>query len=62
MFSGIPFDIEFGLDVDDKANSAGVAVDAIRYCKIAMDSEVRGPYQLQALKHPPQPMSDAQAK
>ncbi len=56
MFPGIPFNMEMRLEVDDKANSAGVVVDAIRYCKTAMDRKVGGPL-IEAsawlMKHPP---------
>jgi myo-inositol-1-phosphate synthase len=65
MFPGIPFNMELRLDVDDKANSAGVVVDAIRYCKIALDRRVGGPLLAPSawlMKHPPQPMPDEVAK
>jgi myo-inositol-1-phosphate synthase len=65
MFPGIPFNMELRLDVDDKANSAGVVVDAIRYCKIAVDRKVGGPLLAPSawlMKHPPQPMADETAK
>jgi myo-inositol-1-phosphate synthase len=57
--------MELRLDVDDKANSAGVVVDAIRYCKIALDRRVGGPLLAPSawlMKHPPQPMPDEVAK
>ncbi len=61
MFPGIPFNMEMRLEVDDKANSAGVVVDAIRYCKIALDRKVGGPL-IEAsawlMKHPPSSMPD----
>jgi myo-inositol-1-phosphate synthase len=65
MFPGIPFNMELRLDVDDKANSAGVVVDAIRYCKVALDRKVGGPLLAPSawlMKHPPQPMPDEVAK
>ena len=65
MFPGIPFNMELRLDVDDKANSAGVVVDAIRYCKVALDRRVGGPLLAPSawlMKHPPQPMPDEVAK
>jgi len=61
MFPGIPFNMEMRLDVDDKANSAGIVVDAIRYCKIALDRKVGGPLTEASawlMKHPPVPMPD----
>ncbi len=67
MFPGIPFNMEMRLEVDDKANSAGIVVDAVRYCKIALDRKVGGPLNDVSgwlMKHPPVPMNDdvAQAK
>jgi myo-inositol-1-phosphate synthase len=65
MFPGIPFNMELRLDVDDKANSAGVVVDAIRYCKVALDRKVGGPLLAPSawlMKHPPKPMPDEVAK
>ncbi len=56
MFPGIPFNMEMRLEVDDKANSAGVVVDAIRYCRTALDRGSGGPL-IEAsawlMKHPP---------
>jgi myo-inositol-1-phosphate synthase len=65
MFPGVPFNMEMRLEVDDKANSAGVVVDAIRYCKIALDKGVGGPL-IEAsawlMKHPPVSLTDDVAK
>ncbi|MGA2199979.1 MAG: inositol-3-phosphate synthase [Nitrososphaerales archaeon] len=61
MFPGIPFNMEVRLEVDDKANSAGVVVDAIRYCKVALDRKIGGPLLAPSawlMKHPPLPMND----
>ncbi len=61
MFPGVPFNMEVRLDVDDKANSAGVVVDAIRYCKVALDRKIGGPLLAPSawlMKHPPVPMKD----
>jgi len=64
MFPGVPFNMELRLEVDDKANSAGVVVDAIRYCRIALDRGVGGPL-IEAsawlMKHPPVSLSDDSA-
>ena len=65
VFPGIPFNMETRLEVDDKANSAGVVVDAIRYCKIALERGMGGPLaEVSAwlMKHPPRPMSDNLAR
>jgi len=65
MFPGVPFNMEMRLEVDDKANSAGVVVDAIRYCKMALDKGVGGPL-IEAsawlMKHPPVSLTDDVAK
>ena len=65
MFPGVPFNMEMRLEVDDKANSAGVVVDAIRYCKIALDKRIGGPL-IEAsawlMKHPPRSLADDVAK
>ena len=61
MFPGVPFNMEVRLEVDDKANSAGVVVDAIRYCKVALDRKIGGPLLAPSawlMKHPPHPMND----
>src|SRR5271156_4083951 len=65
MFPGVPFNMEMRLEVDDKANSAGVVVDAIRYCKTALDKKIGGPL-IEAsawlMKHPPVSLTDDVAK
>ena len=43
MFADIPFSLELRLDVDDKANSAGIVIDAIRLAKLALDRKIGGP-------------------
>lgn len=65
VFPGIPFNMETRLEVDDKANSAGVVVDAIRYCKVALERGIGGPLtEVSAwlMKHPPRPMTDNLAR
>jgi myo-inositol-1-phosphate synthase len=65
MFANIPFTIELRLEVDDKANSAGIAVDAIRCCKLALDRRVGGSLveaSTWLMKHPPKQMDDSEAK
>ena len=37
LFGGVPMNIEVRLSVEDSPNSAGVVVDAIRCCKLALD-------------------------
>ncbi len=42
MYANIPFNMEVRLEVDDKANSGGIAIDAIRCAQLAMDRRVGG--------------------
>ena len=65
MFADVPFSIELRLEVDDKANSAGVAIDAVRYCKLALDRNIGGPLigpSAWLMKHPPVFYSDEEAR
>jgi len=63
-FGGIPLHLEMRLSVEDSPNSAGVAIDAIRCAKLAMDRKVSGPLtsiSSYTMKHPPIQFSDSQA-
>jgi len=65
MFADIPFSIELRLDVDDKANSAGIAIDAIRLAKLALDRKIGGPLisaSAYLMKHPLQQFTDEKAR
>ncbi len=65
QWANIPYNMEVRLEVDDKANSAGIVVDAIRLAKIALDRGVGGPIQSASaylMKHPIKQTSDVQAK
>ncbi len=65
MFANRPFEIECKLSVDDKANSAGVVIDAIRCLKLAIDRGVGGVLTSPSaylMKRPPIQYSDAEAK
>jgi len=42
LFGGAPINLEVKLEVWDSPNSAGVVVDAIRCCKLAMDQGMSG--------------------
>ena len=42
-FGGVPMNFELRLSVEDSPNSAGVAIDAIRCAKLALDRGVGGP-------------------
>jgi len=65
QWANIPYNMEVRLEVDDKANSAGIVIDAIRLAKIALDRGVGGPIipaSAYLMKHPLEQMSDVQAK
>jgi myo-inositol-1-phosphate synthase len=42
LFGGVPMNLELRLSVEDSPNSAGVVIDAIRCCKVALDRGVGG--------------------
>ena len=65
MFGNIPLNMELRLSVEDSPNSAGVAIDAIRCCKLALDREISGPLiaiSAFTMKHPPVQYPDTVAK
>ncbi|MGD9131867.1 MAG: inositol-3-phosphate synthase [Candidatus Bathyarchaeota archaeon] len=65
MFANIPFNMEIRLDVDDKANSGGVAIDAIRCAQLALDKGVSGNLTYASaylMKHPLTQMGDEDAR
>src|SRR5688572_32900316 len=41
-FGGAPMSVELKLEVWDSPNSAGVVVDAVRCCKLALDRGIAG--------------------
>ena len=64
-FGGISMNLELRLSVEDSPNSAGVAVDAVRCAKLALDREIGGPLEAIsafAMKLPPIQMRDSEAK
>jgi len=64
-FGGVPLNIELRLSVEDSPNSAGVAIDAVRCCKLARDRGVAGPLtsiSSYTMKHPPQQFPDDVAR
>jgi len=64
-FGDVPMSIELKLEVWDSPNSAGVAIDAIRSCKLAMDRGVAGPLigpSAYFMKSPPVQFSDDMAR
>ncbi len=42
LFGGVPMELEMRLSVEDSPNSAGVAIDMIRCCKLALDRGLSG--------------------
>jgi myo-inositol-1-phosphate synthase len=64
LFGGIPMNLELRLSVEDSPNSAGVAIDAIRCCKLALDRGISGVLRSVSayfMKHPPIQFSDDEA-
>ena len=64
-FGGVPMELELRLSVQDSPNSAGVAIDAIRCCRLARDRGIGGPLtsiSAFAMKHPPKQFADSEAK
>ena len=64
-FGNVPMSVELKLEVWDSPNSAGVAIDAIRCAKIALDRGVGGPIigpSAYFMKSPPVQFSDEGAR
>jgi myo-inositol-1-phosphate synthase len=64
-FGDQPINIELKLEVWDSPNSAGVVIDAIRCCKIAMDRGLKGALLAPSaylMKSPPEQWSDEVAR
>ena len=60
----VPMHVEARLSVEDSPNSAGVAIDAIRLAKLALDRGLGGPVEAASaylMKHPPRQMRDSEA-
>ena len=64
LFGDVPMNLELRLSVEDSPNSAGVAIDSIRCCKLALDRGkggiLYGP-SAYFCKHPPRQYTDSQA-
>jgi myo-inositol-1-phosphate synthase len=61
----VPLNVELKLEVEDSPNSAGVAIDAIRCAKIALDTGVSGTVEAPSayfMKSPPIQMRDDDAR
>jgi myo-inositol-1-phosphate synthase len=64
-FGDVPLNMEYKLEVWDSPNSAGVVIDALRCCKIAMDRGIGGPILPAAayfMKSPPVQVEDGRAR
>jgi myo-inositol-1-phosphate synthase len=63
-FGDVPLNLELKLDVWDSPNSAGVVIDAIRCCKLALDRKLKGALEAPSsyfMKSPPVQFTDDQA-
>jgi myo-inositol-1-phosphate synthase len=61
-FGGVPLNLEYKLEVWDSPNSAGIIIDAVRACKIALDRGIGGPVLAASsyfMKSPPVQMEDS---
>jgi myo-inositol-1-phosphate synthase len=64
-FGDVPVQLEYKLEVWDSPNSAGIIIDAIRACKIAMDRSIGGPVLSASsyfMKSPPVQYDDSTAR
>ncbi len=64
-FGDVPMNLELRLSVEDSPNSAGMAIDAIRCARLALDRKVGGPLiEISAvtMKHPPKQFRDSAAR
>jgi len=64
LFGDVPMNLDLRLSVEDSPNSAGVAIDAIRCCKVALDRGKGGVIHSPSayfMKHPPRQFCDDEA-
>ncbi len=64
-FAGAPVEVELRLSVQDSPNSAGIVIDAVRYCQIAREAGIGGqllPISAYCMKHPPVQMDEKAAR
>jgi len=64
-FGDVPMHIEARLSVQDSPNSAGVVIDALRCCKLALDHKIGGPLVEPSsyfMKSPPVQFTDTTAR
>lgn len=64
LFGDVPMNLELRLSVEDSPNSAGVVIDMIRCCKLALDNGIGGVLEGPSAyfcKHPPKQYTDDEA-
>ncbi|HQU13770.1 MAG TPA: inositol-3-phosphate synthase, partial [Thermodesulfobacteriota bacterium] len=64
-FGGLPIELELRLSVTDSPNSAGVGIDAIRFCRLGREMGLSGPLLAPSayfMKHPPEQHNDDDAR
>ena len=64
-FGDVPLNVELKLEVVDSPNSAGIVIDAVRCCKLALDRGISGSLEGPSsyfMKSPPRQVSDAVAR
>ena len=64
LFGDVPMDLELRLSVEDSPNSAGVVIDMIRCCKLALVNGIGGILEGPSAyfcKHPPKQFTDDEA-
>ncbi len=64
LFGDVPMNLEMRLSVEDSPNSAGVAIDAIRCAKLALDRNIGGVLEAPSAyfcKHPTRQFTDDEA-
>jgi myo-inositol-1-phosphate synthase len=64
LFGDVPMNLELRLSVEDSPNSAGVAIDAVRCVKLALDRGRGGVLHSPSacfMKHPPRQLTDDEA-
>lgn len=63
-FGDLPMNLELRLSVEDSPNSAGVVIDAIRSCKLALERKIGGVLYYPSaffMKHPPKQLTEEEA-
>ena len=64
-FGDVPLNVELKLEVVDSPNSAGIVIDAVRCCKLALDRGISGALEGPSsyfMKSPPVQYSDGEAR